>query len=139
MPAANRETKILLSLDGDGVRGLSAVLLVESLVNAVCSKLGRRIDPYQMFDLIGGTSTGGILGIMLGRLRMRPHNAREAYIRLARTMYMDKRQFYQSLDPHVPQPLYNDAHETAIKETITSEGQDVDDAFTDTRQDSTHV
>jgi len=40
-------------------------------------------EPWQVFDLIGGTSTGGIIAIMLGRLRMRIADCREAYESLA--------------------------------------------------------
>jgi hypothetical protein len=75
----NRETKILLSIDGDGVRGLSALLLIESLVNAICVKLGQRLDPHQIFDLTGGSSLGGVIAILLCRLQMQAHRAREAY------------------------------------------------------------
>jgi hypothetical protein len=65
-----RETKILLSIDGDGVRGLSALLLIESLVNAVCVRIGQRLDAHQIFDLTGGSSLGGIIAILLCRLQM---------------------------------------------------------------------
>jgi hypothetical protein len=131
---------VLLSLDGDGVRGLSAILLVESLVNAICSKMGRRVDPFQIFDLICGTSTGGILAIMLGRLRMRAHKAREAYVRVARAMFIDKWAFFVSLDPHAPRPQ-NDTPtlENSLKEVLTNENGNVDDVFFDARTDSANV
>jgi hypothetical protein len=137
---ATRDTKVLLSLDGDGIRGLSTILLVESLVNAICSKMGRRADPFQIFDLICGTSTGGILAIMLGRLRMRAHKAREAYMQISRAMFNDKRAFFVSLDPHAPPPP-NDMQslESSIEEVITNEGGNVDDVFFDARPDSANV
>ncbi|KAF2474189.1 FabD/lysophospholipase-like protein [Lindgomyces ingoldianus] len=135
-----RETKILLSLDGDGVRGLSAVLLVESLVNAICTKIGRRVDPYQIFDLIGGTSTGGLLAIMLGRLRMRPHRARDAYVNLLQSMYADKFKFFMSLDPHASStPSDGLALENKAKDLVRSEVGDQDEIFFDQRRDSTNV
>ena len=62
----------ILSLDGGGVRGLSSLLILRE----VMEEIGRRspsLDPLlpcQYFDLIGGTSTGGLIAIMLGRLRM---------------------------------------------------------------------
>jgi len=61
----------LLSLDGGGVRGLSSLLILQELMQ----EIGRRKDqevplPCEYFDLIGGTSTGGLIAIMLGRLRM---------------------------------------------------------------------
>lgn len=40
-------------------------------------------NPYDYFDLIGGTSTGGLIAIMLGRLRMTIDECRQAYLGLA--------------------------------------------------------
>jgi patatin-like phospholipase/acyl hydrolase len=69
----------ILALDGGGVRGLSSLLIVEKLMREVQMIL---IDsgkmntddkpplPCDVFDLICGTSTGGLIAIMLGRLRM---------------------------------------------------------------------
>lgn len=53
----------LLSIDGGGVRGLSALVLLEQLMEHVNDKresqgLGKQ-EPWELFDLIGGTSTGG--------------------------------------------------------------------------------
>jgi patatin-like phospholipase/acyl hydrolase len=41
-------------------------------MNAIQRETGEATTPhpYQYFDLIGGTSTGGLIAIMLGRLRM---------------------------------------------------------------------
>jgi len=57
-PAAmpTREPR-LLALDGGGVRGLSALLLLEQLMEAV--NLDAPPKPCDYFDMIGGTSTGG--------------------------------------------------------------------------------
>jgi patatin-like phospholipase/acyl hydrolase len=62
----------VLSLDGGGVRGLSSLLVLREIME----EIGRRTQtaetpaPCEYFDLIGGTSTGGLIAIMLGRLRM---------------------------------------------------------------------
>ena len=98
--AWKRETKILLSIDGDGVRGLSTLLVIESLVNAICVKLGQRLEPHQIFDLTGGSSLGGVIAILLCRLRMEAHRAREAYKKIANQVFANKRDFFLSLDPH---------------------------------------
>jgi Patatin-like phospholipase len=69
----------ILALDGGGVRGLSSLLVVRSLMHEVQrllvdngqAKTGDKLPvPCQYFDLICGTSTGGLIAIMLGRLRM---------------------------------------------------------------------
>lgn len=50
-------------LDGGGVRGLSTLLVLKALMTAVNderTKVGQSaIKPCELFDLIGGTSTGG--------------------------------------------------------------------------------
>jgi patatin-like phospholipase/acyl hydrolase len=140
VPSKKRETKILLSLDGDGIRGLSQALLVESLVNAVCTKVGVQVDPYQVFDLIGGTSMGGILAIMLSRMRMQAHRAREAYKFIAKEVYPNKRDFFTSFDPHAP-PKSNDgqAIENAVKAIVTQEVGNQEELLLDSREDSADV
>ncbi|KAI9723915.1 MAG: hypothetical protein M1828_004034 [Chrysothrix sp. TS-e1954] len=55
----------ILSLDGGGVRGLSDIMILECLMNQLGHKRGfprgKNIDPWQEFDMIVGTSTGGLL------------------------------------------------------------------------------
>ena len=66
----------ILALDGGGVRGLSEVLILKNLFQRVDfeENAGRKSvclpEPWKYFDLICGTSTGGLLALMLGRLRM---------------------------------------------------------------------
>lgn len=67
----------ILALDGGGVRGLSEVLILKFLMMRLKfeeKKTGRRLEeypaPWKYFDLICGTSTGGLLALMLGRLRL---------------------------------------------------------------------
>jgi len=47
----------LLALDGGGVRGLSALMIVEQLMESVNPDSPPK--PCDYFDMIGGTSTGG--------------------------------------------------------------------------------
>lgn len=53
----------LLSLDGGGVRGLSTLYILKALMTQL--NHGRKengappLKPCELFDLIGGTSTGG--------------------------------------------------------------------------------
>jgi hypothetical protein len=136
----SRETKILLSLDGDGIRGLSQVLLVESLMNAVCTKIGVQIDPYQVFDLIGGTSMGGILAIMLSRLRMQAHRAREAYKLIAKEVFPNKRDFFTSFDPLAVSKSHDgQAIENVIKAVVAQEVGNQNELLLDPRDDSADV
>jgi patatin-like phospholipase/acyl hydrolase len=47
----------LLALDGGGVRGLSALMILQQLMEAVQPDAPPK--PCDYFDMIGGTSTGG--------------------------------------------------------------------------------
>jgi patatin-like phospholipase/acyl hydrolase len=51
----------LLSLDGGGVRGLSSLLILKEIMMQLNSKRENspHLKPCDVFDLIGGTSTGG--------------------------------------------------------------------------------
>jgi patatin-like phospholipase/acyl hydrolase len=69
----------ILSLDGGGVRGISSLYMLKELMAQI--RRQRRVEnpnmmpvsdvrPCEVFDLICGTSTGGLIAIMLGRLEM---------------------------------------------------------------------
>ena len=58
----------LLALDGGGVHGLSSLIILRRLMATVDPELP--LKPCEYFDMIGGTSTGGLITIMLGRLQM---------------------------------------------------------------------
>lgn len=51
----------LLSLDGGGVRGLSSLYTLKLIMDRLNDQRGNlpRKKPCEVFDLIGGTSTGG--------------------------------------------------------------------------------
>ncbi|KAH6879001.1 acyl transferase/acyl hydrolase/lysophospholipase [Alternaria rosae] len=84
----------LLVIDGGGVRGLSALVILEQLMDA--SNEYRRdqgleaLEPWQAFDMIGGTSTGGLIAVMLGRLRLSIEECKNAYTNLARNAFTPK-------------------------------------------------
>ncbi|EIM91654.1 FabD/lysophospholipase-like protein, partial [Stereum hirsutum FP-91666 SS1] len=54
-------------------------------------KLEKMPLPCDCFDLIGGTSTGGIIALMLGRLRMSVDDALHTYAKLSREVFSDKK------------------------------------------------
>lgn len=114
--------------------------MIESLVNAVCIKLGQRLDPHQIFDLTGGSSLGGVIAILLCRLRMQAHRAREAYKQIARQVYLNKRDFFISSDPHAQSPSLNNTHlEDEIKTVVRQELGTEDELLLDGREDSGNV
>jgi len=62
----------ILALDGGGVRGLSSLLILREVMEEIGNRTGadETPKPCEYFDLIGGTSTGGLIAIMLGLLGM---------------------------------------------------------------------
>jgi patatin-like phospholipase/acyl hydrolase len=57
----------LLPLDGGGVRGLSSLLILQELMERLC--LEDPSKPCDVFDMIGGTSTGGYVIVTLAEER----------------------------------------------------------------------
>jgi len=62
----------VLTFDGGGVRGLSSLLILRDIMEDVgqTRETFETPRPSEYFDLIGGTSTGGLIAIMLGLLGM---------------------------------------------------------------------
>ncbi|KAI5816070.1 acyl transferase/acyl hydrolase/lysophospholipase [Pyronema omphalodes] len=125
----------LLSLDGGGIRGISELIILEEIMFRIQSELGLREipRPYEYFDLIGGTSTGGIIALMLGRLRMSTTEALAAYIELSTAVFSEKKVWI------LQEGLFKATKlETEIKKTISrySELHDSDSDMLDTRDQS---
>ncbi|KAI1735667.1 acyl transferase/acyl hydrolase/lysophospholipase [Xylaria scruposa] len=108
----------VLSLDGGGIRGKSSLLILENIMETIRQAKGLESvpRPCEHFDLIGGTSTGGIIAIMLGRLGMTVDQCIQAYDRVAQTAFTPKR---TSFIPGAPKGAYSaQALEHAIKQTV---------------------
>ncbi|KAH3903729.1 hypothetical protein HBH56_247400 [Parastagonospora nodorum] len=79
----------LLALDGGGVRGLSALMILEQLIEAVDSDAPLKLCDY--FDMISGTSTGSLIAVMLGRLRIGVGDCITAYLSLSDRVFYKTR------------------------------------------------
>ncbi|KAJ5503050.1 Acyl transferase/acyl hydrolase/lysophospholipase [Penicillium fimorum] len=84
----------ILSLDGGGVRGYSMLILLQELMYRTyveCEGKPPRRDqipkPCDHFDLIAGTGTGGLIALMLGRLRLDLETCKEVYVRMTRKVF----------------------------------------------------
>ncbi|KAK3395941.1 hypothetical protein B0T20DRAFT_49038 [Sordaria brevicollis] len=79
----------LLSLDGGGVRGVSEVVMLHKIMKRVQEIEGLRElpKPCDYFHIIGGTSTGGLVAIMLGKLRMNTEEALAKYHELGKVIF----------------------------------------------------
>ncbi|KAJ7032979.1 hypothetical protein C8F04DRAFT_635348 [Mycena alexandri] len=91
----------LLALDGGGIRGLSELLMIKEVMHRLMLEENKKrktlglapLDtlpkPCDHFDLIGGTSTGGIIALMLGRLQMDVDTAIMCYDHLAKEVFSE--------------------------------------------------
>ncbi|KAI6248292.1 hypothetical protein HI914_03364 [Erysiphe necator] len=89
----------ILSIDGGGVRGYSVLIIIQELmyrtyveIHGKAPKRNQIPKPADHFDLIIGSGTGGLIAIMLGRLRLDLETCKEMYIRTSRKVFeSDKR------------------------------------------------
>ncbi|TVY47689.1 Calcium-independent phospholipase A2-gamma [Lachnellula occidentalis] len=83
----------LLSLDGGGIRGISELVILQEIMHRVkvAGHLKEEPLPADYFDMICGTSTGGIIAVLLGRLRLSVSAATERFAMLAEQVFGDKK------------------------------------------------
>ncbi|KAI4166730.1 MAG: hypothetical protein LQ343_007804 [Gyalolechia ehrenbergii] len=89
----------LLALDGGGIRGVSILLILDEIMRRVQHDEGltQLPRPCDYFDLIGGTSTGGLVALMLGRLQMTTKDALRTYNKLTGSVFCkaNRKRFYK--------------------------------------------
>ena len=93
------------------MRGLSSIIILETIMELLTNERGHRVEPWEEFDMIGGTGTGGsaisssqdpplpttdsniptsssrLIAIMLGRLRMGAIECEETYAAFADAIF----------------------------------------------------
>ena len=80
----------MLTLDGGGVRGLSSLLILRKLLCLVNEELTGEHTPVpvtDIFDLVAGTSTGGLMALMLVKLDLPVDQCIAEYKNLARSIF----------------------------------------------------
>jgi len=83
----------LLALDDGGIRGLSELVILKEIMHRIkhLNNLPSVPRPCDYFDLIGGTGTGGLIALMLGRLEMPIDVAIDRYVRFAKDVFSKKK------------------------------------------------
>ncbi|KAI0119738.1 acyl transferase/acyl hydrolase/lysophospholipase [Daldinia grandis] len=91
-PAIQPSPLRILSLDGGGIRGKSSLLILENIMEGIRKEKGldQAPRPCDCFDIIGGTSTGGIIAIMLGRLGLTVDECIRAYDKVGKVAFTPK-------------------------------------------------
>ncbi|KAG4428205.1 hypothetical protein IFR05_016312 [Cadophora sp. M221] len=118
----------LLCLDGGGVRGLSSLHIVKRLMESINPEDPPK--PCDYFDMIGGTSTGGLIALMLGRLAMPVDEAIEAYIALAPKIFT-KMHHRVTLKGQVQGRFDHAAIEEGVRELLDEKGYNRDELLKD--------
>jgi len=91
----NKEFKIL-SIDGGGIRGVFPAMFLAQLEQELKASGREKWQIYQNFDLICGTSTGGIIAIALA-LGIPAKEIHELYLENAKDIFGNKRGFWGQL------------------------------------------
>ncbi|ERF69235.1 hypothetical protein EPUS_01192 [Endocarpon pusillum Z07020] len=124
----------LLSLDGGGVRGLSTLYILQGIMNRLNymreQAALRPRKPCEIFDLIGGTSTGGLIAIMLGRLEMSVEECITAYTKMMKHVFEKKANHsFISILGGVKPRFSSKALENAILQVLKERGIRIDEKF----------
>ncbi|KAG1684926.1 Calcium-independent phospholipase A2-gamma [Nymphon striatum] len=71
----------VLSIDGGGTRGVMAIEILKTLENIT----GCRV--HQLFDYVCGVSTGAVLAVLLGALRLPVDQCKEMYLTISKDVF----------------------------------------------------
>ncbi|KAI6308490.1 hypothetical protein MCOR29_008222 [Pyricularia oryzae] len=126
----------LLSLDGGGVRGLLTLHVLKVIMGELnhqrqLNGLGR-VKPCDVFDMIGGTSTGGLIAIMLGRLEMDVDECIAAYNKLSADVFAKPRSTLRTILSGRVKARFDSAKlKKAVLEIISNSSLPTDAPFND--------
>ncbi|RTE82224.1 hypothetical protein BHE90_003211 [Fusarium euwallaceae] len=118
----NENGLCMLSFDGGGVRGLSSLYILDHIMRnlnhqrALAGQPTKK--PCEIFDLIGGTSTGGLIAIMLGRLEMDVGECIAAYCKLFESVFKVKKHWSRVTARGKTQPRFDSKKLKAAIETV---------------------
>ncbi|KAK7047686.1 hypothetical protein VNI00_006454 [Paramarasmius palmivorus] len=79
----------ILSLDGGGYRGISSLAILNELMKSLADSTGKVPKPCEVFDFIIGTSTGGLIALLVGRLGLSVEEARAKYLELGTKIFVN--------------------------------------------------
>lgn len=79
--------KYVLCIDGGGFRGLACLLMLDHLMEILNRGQDITLLPCDVFDLVCGTSTGGLIAILLGRLGLDCTTAMSVYKELGSDLF----------------------------------------------------
>lgn len=91
-----QSNKVTVLLDGGGIHGISTLFILQALM-ALVNEIIRSerdqevqheyLEPHDIFNLVAGTSTGGLIAIMLEKLGMTVQEGITAYRDMSVTIF----------------------------------------------------
>lgn len=69
------------------MRGLGSLLIIDAVMKELNARTERTFIPCQVFDLICGTSVGGLISILLGRLGLDCESAIDIYETIVKKIF----------------------------------------------------
>ncbi|EAT82920.2 hypothetical protein SNOG_09655 [Parastagonospora nodorum SN15] len=137
---------LILTLDGGGIRGYSSLLILKQLMHEVaeCERRLQRDEgpvagstrqkfdenellPCHYFDYMYGTSTGGLISVMLARLRMTVPQCLDIYRRVGHDLFGHRRNILPLATKYHHKPLENAVREIVAEFCKNHEDCDGDD------------
>ncbi|KAF2195450.1 FabD/lysophospholipase-like protein [Zopfia rhizophila CBS 207.26] len=135
---------LILTLDGGGIRGYASLLILQRLMHEVAECEKRFEDeegpvpgserhkfdedellPCHYFDYMYGTSTGGLISVMLGRLRMTVPQCLELYRAVGNDLFGHRRNVLPLATKYHHRPLEK-AVQRIVKEYCKYHGDSCD-------------
>lgn len=130
------ESLRILSLDGGGIKGYTTLLILRRIMRTLSQEAGDangEIRPCDVFDLIIGTSTGGLIAVMLGRLRMAVDQCITAYEKVGGRVFRRATpfgSFGKVVRGATSSALYSiDMLQEEIRDILTKQGLEADVPF----------
>jgi uncharacterized protein len=121
----------ILSIDGGGIRGIYPAQILAEIENQIELETGNKIKTCEYFDLICGTSTGGILAIALG-LGFSASEIRDLYYNHAKEIF--GRKLWNPLGMNIVNPKHrNTILESILKEQFSKKFGGIDPIIDDCR------
>lgn len=91
-------------LDGGGIRGVCEIVILQRIMDLVKKRMNlpKEPRPCDYFDLVGGTSTGGLIALMIGRFGMTASQCLAEYTSLAKKIFGKENRKTKFLPSQIP-------------------------------------
>lgn len=80
------------------MRGLASLMIIDAIMEEIKTKNSDVLRPCEVFDLIGGTSVGGLISILLGRLGLDCRTAIEIYKTIVNGLFGEQQNAWKVIE-----------------------------------------